>query len=117
MTSNPIHNRIDDDDLDLVLGRYFAAPSPADDDSANRVARQLAARALPRQAGTWLRWPTVLLSWDLTPAWPRVTALAACAALGFVIGLAGLDTRFDDASAAPIMTGDLPSLIFDVEPL
>ncbi|HWM82177.1 MAG TPA: hypothetical protein VNQ56_08950 [Pseudolabrys sp.] len=111
-------HHIDDDHLDTALTRYFAAPSRTDDASADRIARRLAARRLPRQTGAWLRWPTVLLNWDLSPAWPRVTALAACAALGFVIGLAGLDTRIDDASAAPSVTsGDLPSLIFDVEPL
>jgi hypothetical protein len=112
-------NHTNDDNLDATLTRYFAAPSRTDDDSVQRVARKLAARPLPRQVGTpWLRWPTVLLNWDLTLAWPRVTALAACAALGFVIGLAGLDTRIDDASACTAITsGDLPSLIFDVEPL
>jgi hypothetical protein len=112
-------NHINDDHLDAALTRHFMAPSRTDDDSAHRVARRLAAHPLPRQTGTpWLRWPTVLLNWDFTPAWPRVTALAACAALGFVIGLAGLDTRIDDASAATTITsGDLQSLIFDLEPL
>ena len=119
MTSHPT----DDRRLDAMLTRHFAAAARSDDEGARRVAGRLTARPLPRQAGTWLpgtwlRWPTVLLNWDLSPAWPRVTALATCAVLGFVIGLAGLDTRIDDASAAPSVTSaDLPSLIFDVEPL
>ena len=38
----------------------------------------------------------VLLDWQFAPAWPRMAALACCAALGFYVGIAGLDRRFDD---------------------
>jgi len=112
-------NRLPSDDgLDRLLARHLGRVTDADHDAAARVARRLAGRPLPRQAGApWLRWPAVLLTLDLTPAWPRVAALAGCAALGFVVGVAGLDARIDMASATTVAAADLPSLVYDAEPL
>lgn len=104
------------DPLDTLLQRHLSASTPADDASAARIMRKLAATPLPRQRRNWLRWPSILLDWDFTPAWPRVAVFASCIAAGFIIGMAGLDTRIDEASAT-IVASDLPSLTEDVEPL
>jgi hypothetical protein len=56
----------------------------------------------------------VLLDWQFAPAWPRVAALACCLALGFVIGISGLDRRIDSASAGG---NDFNSLVFESETL
>jgi hypothetical protein len=74
---------------------------------------------LPRQKVPLWRWPAVLLDWQFAPAWPRVAALAGCAALGFVIGIAGVDRRFEqrDASFTAANRADLGSIVFEAEPL
>ncbi|HEY7232307.1 MAG TPA: hypothetical protein VH558_18275 [Pseudolabrys sp.] len=72
---------------------------------------------LPRQKQPLWRLPAVLLDWQFAPAWPRMAALACCAALGFFIGLAGLDRRFDDAAAVPAFVGGggIGSIMFEPE--
>jgi len=104
------------DSLDTLLQRHLSASTPADDAAATRIMRKLAATPLPRQRRNWLHWPAILLNWDFTPAWPRVAVFASCIAAGFIIGMAGLDTRIDEASAT-IVASDIPSLTDDVEPL
>jgi hypothetical protein len=56
---------------------------PADDAAVQRVLSRLGG-PLPRQKQPLWRLPSVLLNWDFAPAWPRMAALACCAALGFV---------------------------------
>lgn len=104
------------DPLNALLQRHLSAATPADDAAAARILRKLAATPLPHQRGNWLRWPAILLNWDFAPAWPRVAVFASCIAAGFVIGMAGLDTRIDEAAATSVAS-DLPSLTEDVEPL
>lgn len=113
MTDHQTNQR---DALDTLLQRHFSAPTPADGAAADRVLRKLAATPLPRQHRSWLRWPAILLDWDFTPAWPRVAVFASCIAAGFLIGIAGLDTRIDEA-AATVVASDIPSFTDDVEPL
>ena len=74
---------------------------------------------LPRQKVPLWRLPAVLLDWQFAPAWPRVAALACCAALGFIIGIAGLDRHFDGPNApfAVASRADLGSIVFEPEPL
>ena len=61
----------------------------------------------------------MLLNWEFAPAWPRMVALAACAVLGFYVGIAGLDRRFDqiDARFASASRADLGSIVFEPESL
>src|SRR5712691_4217774 len=102
--------------LDNALKRHTKAP-PADDAAVARVLARLATQ-LPRQKTPLWRLPSVLLDWQFAPAWPRVAALACCAALGFIIGIAGFDRRIDQADAA--FTGanrGLGSIVFEPEPL
>jgi hypothetical protein len=93
-----------------------AAPSPADEAALGRVLERLS-RPLPRQKLAFWRLPAVLLDWQFAPAWPRVAALACCAALGFVIGLAGLDRQIDAANASFALASraDLGSVVFEPE--
>jgi hypothetical protein len=103
--------------LDQALARHTQA-APADEAAIARVQARLAS-ALPRQPVPLWRWPTVLLDWQFAPAWPRMAALACCAALGFVIGIAGLDRRFEGPNAPFALTSraDLGLIVFDPEPL
>ena len=103
--------------LEAALKRVTQAPPP-DEAAAERVLKRLAG-PLPRQTTPLWRWPSVLLDWQFAPAWPRVAALACCAALGFVIGIAGVDRRFDggDAPFAVASRTDLGSIVFEPEAL
>jgi hypothetical protein len=104
------------DFLDASLTRTLRADS-ADPAAVNRVLARLAG-PLPRQKVSLWRLPAVLLDWQFAPAWPRVAALAACALLGFYIGLVGLDRRFDQADAGYSLasSGDISS-VFEPESL
>jgi hypothetical protein len=78
-----------EDRLDRLLAQHFRDEPPMDtNDAAARVLAKLAA-PLPAQQRSWRHWPAVLLDWDFAPAWPRLAALASCAALGFAVGVAG----------------------------
>jgi hypothetical protein len=103
--------------LDVALRRAMQAP-PADQAAVNRVLARLAP-PLPRQKIALWRMPAVLLDWQFAPAWPRVAALAACGVLGFYVGIAGLDRRFDqlDGRFASISRADLGSIVFEPESL
>ncbi len=107
-----------DERLETRLKSHFTS-THADRDAADRVLRRLSTQALPSQHRPYkLQWPSVLLNFDFTPSWPRVAAFAACIALGFVVGLVGIDARIDDAVAERSMaSADLPSLVSDAEPI
>jgi hypothetical protein len=105
--------------LDSALKRHLQKPQGGQggqgeqDDAAARVLNRLAGE-LPRQHRPLWRWPTVLLDWQFAPAWPRMAALAGCLALGFVIGIAGLD-RGIDRTGANAGNLDFGSLVFEPE--
>lgn len=101
----------------LLKGMIERQPVPADDAAVARVMTRLAA-PLPRQKWPFWRLPAVLLDWQFAPAWPRVAALACCAALGFGIGLAGFDRPFDRLDPPfTVANRDLGSIVFEPEPL
>jgi hypothetical protein len=105
------------DFLETALKRQTQAP-PADDAAVERVLKRLSG-PLPRQKMPLWRLPGVLLDWQFAPAWPRMAALACCAALGFVIGIAGVDRRFD-AGVVPFAIAshsDIGSIVFEPEAL
>jgi len=84
-----------DDQFENLLQTSLKRQAPPVDDAAvDRVLNRLSG-PLPRQKQPLWRLPSVLLNWEFAPAWPRVAALACCAALGFGIGIAGLDRPFD----------------------
>ena len=86
-----------DDILNSALRRETAV-SRDDEAAAARVLMRFA--RLPRQKLSFRRLPDVLLDWQFAPAWPRMAALAGCAAIGFAIGLAGVD-RAVSPTASP----------------
>ena len=84
---------------------------PADADAVDRVLARLRG-PLPRQKQPLWRFPGVLLNWDFALAWPRMAALACCAALGFMFGIAGLDRSFDRLDGSVLTSSrDLGSLV------
>jgi len=105
-----------EDFLENALKRHMQPP-PADDAAVNRVLKQLAA-PLPAQKRSLRLLPAILLNWDYVPAWPRVAALVCCAALGFVVGLAGLDRPFDQLdSPFTISSRDIGWLVSEPDTL
>jgi hypothetical protein len=103
--------------LDAALKRVTQAP-PVDDAAVARVLKRLSPPLLRQKISPW-RLPPVLLDWQFAPAWPRLAALACCAALGFYIGIAGLDRPYDrlDAPFAVASRIDTGALVFEPEPL
>jgi len=91
--------------------------SSGSDDAVERVFKRLSG-PLPRQKQPLWRLPAVLLNWEFAPAWPRMAALACCAALGFGIGIAGLDRPFDRLDA-PFFVGnrDIGSIVSEPDSL
>ncbi len=102
----------------FLQGALEAQRAHADPAAVERVLTRLSG-PLPRQKAPFWRLPAVLLDWQFAPAWPRVAALACCAVLGFAIGIAGLDRRFDDPGATFTVASraDLGSIVFEPEPL
>jgi hypothetical protein len=91
---------MNNDRLDAILNEALkrdANISQADETAAMHVLARLG--PLPRQKMPFWRLPGVLLDWKFTPAWPRVAALASCAALGFAIGLSGVDRTVSQPGA------------------
>ena len=110
---------MNDEQFDNLLRNALerqAAMRPVDEAAADRVLNRING-PLPRQKQALWRLPTVLLDWQFAPAWPRMAALACCAALGFYVGIAGLDRRFDDPAAAPAFVGGggIGSITFEPE--
>jgi hypothetical protein len=89
--------------------------SPADDAAAARVLKRLAG-PLPRQKLSLRQLPGVLLNWEFAPSWPRMAALACCAAVGFMVGLAGLDRPYDQLDAPFASASRDFGSIFESEP-
>lgn len=100
--------------IESALKRRVMAP--VDEAAVNRVLSRVSS-PLPRQKRPFWRLPAVLLDWQFAPAWPRMAALACCAVLGFFVGIAGLDRRFDDPAAAPAFVGGggIGSITFEPE--
>lgn len=108
------------DELDTLLAQHFRreadAQNASDRASAGRALAALA-RPLPPQRRPWRLWPSALLDWDFAPAWPRVAALAACAILGFVVGVAGPSFDNSESISIAMLRNDLGSAISEPEPM
>lgn len=101
--------------LETALKRE-ARPTSADQAAAGRVLERLGG-TLPRQRVPSWRLPSVLLDWQFAPAWPRMAALAGSLALGFAIGISGLDRPIDRFDGVAISGNDLDSTVLAPEPL
>jgi len=101
--------------LDAVLA-HTTSRLTDDEAAAARVLARLS--HLPAQKKPVWRWPSVLLDWQFAPAWPRMAALACCAAIGFMVGLAGLDRTLEGYETFQTVTArtDIAS-IFEPEAL
>ncbi|MBV8166263.1 MAG: hypothetical protein JO021_05680 [Alphaproteobacteria bacterium] len=91
--------------LDALLARDPAPPAAWDAPSIPALLARLPAQQTPY----W--WPAPVVLWDLLPAWPRATALAAMAVVGILVGLTDVDI-----TPAPAASADVSSLIFDPNP-
>jgi hypothetical protein len=114
--------------LDLLLSRALradlAAASVPESEAATGAINALAAFTLPRQGRRALAQvrPRPLFDLNLAPVWPRVAVLASVAALGFGIGLFGLDMNTLEnlrgaAASTAVTDTDLSVVAFDPEPL
>lgn len=99
--------------LHRALKRPTETPE-ADAAAAGRIMKRLNG-PLPRQKISFWRLPEVLLDWQFAPAWPRVAALACCAALGFMVGIAGIGRSYDQPGSPFSATdrADLGSIVSD----
>jgi hypothetical protein len=108
---------IDDHRLDALLGQHFAADATDDSDAAARVLAALA-QPLPAQRQPWRLWPAALLDWNFAPAWPRLAALAGCAALGFALGVTSLPLHGPGATLMMAQNDSgLAAVLSEPEPL
>ena len=103
-----------DDFLEAALRRRTKAP-PVDDAAVGRVLARLAG-PLPRQKMRLWQLPPALLDWQFAPAWPRLAALGACAAVGFFIGIAGIDRPIDGYNRSNSGIG-IGTVVFEPEVL
>lgn len=97
------------DPLDTVLLHHFTQRG-RDESASDRVLAKL--QVLPAQKRP-TRWPQVLLDWQFALAWPRLAALAGCAALGFILGSTSINRL--GGSFAPATGNDLVSIAFQPE--
>lgn len=105
--------------FDRLLGSVLKrrAKMPVDEDAISRVLSRIAG-PLPKQKQPLWRLPAVLVDWQFAPAWPRMAALACCAALGFGIGIAGLDRPFDELDASfTVGNRDIGSIVSEPDTL
>jgi hypothetical protein len=106
-----------DNEFEKLLGAALTRQNKnADDAAVNRVLKRLAG-PLPRQKVPLWRLPAVLLDWQFAPAWPRLAALGACAAVGFFIGIAGIDRGIDGFNLAANNGTGFGSIVFEPEAL
>lgn len=93
--------------IDDMIMRHLNRTPDTNIAAASRV--QAALRApLPAQKGTFFsRLPAILLDWNFAPAWPRVAALASFAALGFLIGISGIDRMIEGADTTAAASTDI----------
>ena len=106
---------MNEDQFEQLLRAAFKREEPSPTE-VNRVLKRLAG-PLPRQKFALWRLPDVLLDWQFAPAWPRVAALACCAALGFVIGIAGIDRQFGPGAGYVAGGGGIGTIAFEPDPL
>ena len=106
---------MNEQEFEHLLAKTLERRAPAQAD-VDRVLNRLAG-PLPRQKFALRRLPDVLLDWQFAPAWPRMAALAGFAALGFFIGIAGVDRQFGNPPGYIAGGGGIGTLIFEPDPI
>jgi hypothetical protein len=104
--------------LDEIIARQMHKNDAADEAVAARVLKNLGG-PLPRQRHSLFdRWPSLLLTRDYAPAWPRLAVLACVALFGCMVGLATPNLSVTKSNAmVRIAEADGGSLVFDSEPI
>jgi hypothetical protein len=102
-----------EDRIDRALKQHFTRDA-ADDLSTARVMGKLRGTLPAQKTPRFKLLPSLLLDWQFAPAWPRLAALAGCAALGFIVGSASINHI---GGLTPGARGDIAQLVFEPEPL
>jgi hypothetical protein len=104
--------------IDEVISRNMHRDGEADALAAARVLRSLEG-ALPRQRHSWFdRLPSLLLTRDYAPAWPRLAALACVAMFGCMVGFVTPNMSVTKSNAmVRIAEVDGSALVFDSDPV
>ncbi len=104
-----------DDRLDERIARHWQRDSAADEAAAARALQALNA-ALPRQRHSLFdHWPSLLLTRDYAPAWPRLAALACVALFGCLVGLTAPTMQRSAIASVRVADVDIGALAFDSE--
>ena len=107
--------------VDAALAAHFQrAAADGTDRAAERVLARLRRVPLPaqRRRTVW-RWPSALLTSELSPAWSSIAALGCAALIGFGVGsLAKLPAAAEAHTAAQVFAGDIDfgNAVFDYDP-
>jgi len=108
---------VNNNELDKLLTATLQRHGKVADNAAvERVLKRLSG-PLPRQKMPLWRLPVVLLDWQFAPAWPRLAALGVCAAVGFYVGIAGIDRGIDGFNVATNSGTGFGAVVFEPEPL
>jgi hypothetical protein len=104
--------------LDEVIARHLHRDDAADELAAARVLKSLDG-PLPRQRHSLFdRLPSLLLTRDFAPAWPRLAALGCVALFGCMVGFVTPNLSVRKSSAmVRIAEVDGGSLVFDSDPI
>ncbi len=109
-------NRIDDR-IGEAVARHLHRDDAADEVIAGRVLKSLRA-PLPRQRHSLFdHWPSLFLTRDYAPAWPRLAALACVALFGCMVGLVTPSLQRSAVAQVRVADLDAASLAFDSEPI
>lgn len=106
------------DVLDEVISRHAHRGDAADELAAARVLQSLQG-ALPRQRHAWFdRLPSLFLTRDYAPAWPRLAALACVAVFGCMVGFVTPNMSVRKSNAmVQIAEVDGSALVFESDPV
>ncbi|SRR5579885_621475 len=105
------------DFLDEIIARHMHRDGAADEATAARVLKSLDG-PLPRQRHSLFdHWPSLLLTRDFAPAWPRLAALCGVTLIGCMVGFMTPNLSVRKSSAMVIAEVDGSSLVFDSDPI
>jgi hypothetical protein len=105
--------------LDEAVSRHLHAGDALDEAAAKRVIGALHGPLPHQRHSLFDHWPSLLLTRDFAPAWPRLAALACVAMFGCMVGLVTPNIGVRKSNAMTVRIADLDggSLVFDSEPI
>ncbi len=104
--------------IDEIIARHMHRGDAADEAAAAHVLKSISG-PLPRQRHSLFdHWPSLLLTRDFAPAWPRLAALGCVALFGCMVGFVTPNLSVRKSSAmVRIAEVDGSSLVFDSDPI